>query len=66
VTARGRRTRVTYARVVVPYRSSECRIGSHRDCAQMNPAVSPVDIPVVYEACTCACHNSVSSAGGGR
>lgn len=57
---------MTPARVVAPYRSSECRIGSHRDCVKVNPAAAPADIPVVYEACTCACHNAAPSTGGDR
>ena len=42
----------------VPYRSSSCRIGTHRECAQSSPATAPVGVPVVYEACNCPCHTA--------
>ncbi|MEU7291747.1 hypothetical protein AB0A76_00860 [Streptomyces exfoliatus] len=50
--------RVMHARAV-PYRSSACRIGTHGECAQPDPAEAPVGIPVIYEACACACHTAV-------
>jgi hypothetical protein len=43
----------------VSYRSSSCRIGTHRECAQSSPATAPVGVPVVYEACDCSCHTAV-------
>jgi hypothetical protein len=42
---------------VAPYRSTACRIGTHRECAVSSPALAPVDIPVIYEACDCSCHS---------
>ena len=39
-----------------PYRSSPCRVGQHRECAHSVPTTAPRDVPVIYEACTCACH----------
>lgn len=50
---------VTHAKAK-PYRSSSCLIGTHRQCAHSSPAVAPIDIPVVYEACDCPCHPSTS------
>ncbi len=66
VTARSHRIRVTHARDVAPYRSSECRIGSHHDCVKVKPTAAPADIPVVYEACTCACHSAAPTTWGDR
>lgn len=44
----------------VPYRSSPCRIGTHHACTESTPAAAPVDIPVIYEACDCACHTAAN------
>lgn len=49
------RPRITHTEAV-PYRSSACRIGTHRACAESSPATAPADVPVVYEACDCPCH----------
>jgi hypothetical protein len=49
-------TRITDTSAV-PYRSTACRIGTHYSCAESSPASSPVDLPVVYEACDCPCHS---------
>ncbi|MET8504141.1 hypothetical protein ABZV60_05760 [Streptomyces sp. NPDC004787] len=38
------------------YRSISCRIGTHHECAHSDPAAAPIDVPVIYEACTCSCH----------
>ncbi|MFD5410833.1 hypothetical protein [Streptomyces nojiriensis] len=38
------------------YRSSSCAIGTHPECAQSSPAIAPVGVPVIYEACDCSCH----------
>lgn len=46
---------------VVPYQSTACRIGTHHACAESSPALAPVDVPLIYEACDCPCH-SVSGA----
>lgn len=54
-----KRPGVTNAKTT-PYRSSSCLIGTHRQCAHSSPAVAPVGIPVVYEACDCPCHPSTS------
>lgn len=43
---------------VTPYRSTACHIGTHHACAESSPALSPVDVPVIYEACDCPCHSS--------
>lgn len=40
----------------VPYRSIACRIGTHSSCVESSPFLAPVDVPVIYEACDCACH----------
>ncbi len=48
--------RVTHP--ATPYRSSACRIGTHRECAHSSPAAAPVGIPVIYEACDCPCHSA--------
>lgn len=50
--------RVTHAKAV-PYRSSSCLIGTHHECAHSSPAVAPIGVPVVYEACDCPCHPAV-------
>lgn len=42
----------------VPYRSSSCAIGTHRECAHSSPGTAPVDVPVIYEACDCLCHDT--------
>lgn len=42
-----------------PYKSSSCSIGTHRECAYSSPAVAPVGVPVIYEACDCSCHPTV-------
>ncbi|QES21644.1 hypothetical protein DEJ46_23150 [Streptomyces venezuelae] len=44
-----------------PYRSSACHIGTHHECAYSSPTASPIDIPVVYEACACPCHSTATS-----
>lgn len=41
---------------VVPYRSTACSIGTHLACSESSPASAPVDLPVIYEACSCPCH----------
>lgn len=41
---------------VVPYYSRACRVGTHTDCGEAEPKTPPVDVPIVYEACVCACH----------
>lgn len=43
----------------VPYRSDSCRIGTHHACTESAPAAAPVEVPVIYEACDCACHAPV-------
>lgn len=48
----------------IPYRSSSCRIGTHYECAQSSPATAPIGVPVVYEACTCACHTVAANRNG--
>ncbi|GAA2959136.1 hypothetical protein GCM10010446_50510 [Streptomyces enissocaesilis] len=40
----------------VRYRSISCLIGTHHECTQSAQAAAPVEIPVVYEACSCSCH----------
>ncbi len=42
----------------VPYRSTACRIGTHRACTEASPAPAPAALPVVYEACDCPCHSA--------
>lgn len=49
-----------------PYRSSSCLIGTHRQCAHSSPAVAPVGVPVVYEACDCPCHPAVAPIAPGE
>lgn len=44
--------------VAIPYRSTACRIGTHRTCADASPLLPSVDIPVVYETCGCLCHST--------
>lgn len=44
----------------IPYRSTACRLGTHRACSESSPAAAPVDVPVVYEACACPCHSTPS------
>lgn len=39
------------------YQSASCRIGTHHACAESSPAIAPVDVPVIYEACDCPCHS---------
>lgn len=39
----------------IPYRSSVCRIGSHRRCVRLEPPETPI-VGVVFEACGCPCH----------
>lgn len=51
-----RRPQPRVTRSVASYRSSACRIGTHHECAHSSPAAAPVGIPVIYEACECACH----------
>ncbi|OPF79305.1 hypothetical protein VT50_0216615 [Streptomyces antioxidans] len=41
---------------VAPYQSTACRIGTHHACAESSPALAPVDVPLIYEACDCLCH----------
>ncbi|ASQ95664.1 hypothetical protein CGL27_23705 [Streptomyces sp. 11-1-2] len=41
---------------VAPYQSTACRIGTHHACAESSPALAPVDVPLIYEACDCPCH----------
>lgn len=48
----------------VPYQSSSCRIGMHRECAQSAPAAAPIGVPVFYEACSCACHAVAGDRNG--
>ncbi|MFF4962809.1 hypothetical protein [Streptomyces sp. NPDC001222] len=48
--------RITHAEAA-SYRSTACRIGTHHACAESSPATAPIDLPVVYEACDCACHS---------
>ncbi|KOU84763.1 hypothetical protein ADK93_24420 [Streptomyces sp. XY58] len=50
----GRHHPTTPARTT--YRSSSCAIGTHPECAESSPATAPVGVPVIYEACDCACH----------
>jgi hypothetical protein len=38
------------------YRSTACQIGTHHACAESSPETAPVDLPLIYEACTCQCH----------
>ena len=40
----------------VPYRSAACRVGTHHECAESSPALAPIDVPLIYEACDCSCH----------
>ncbi|MFF4100543.1 hypothetical protein [Streptomyces sp. NPDC001903] len=44
----------THARLT--YRSTSCAIGAHSECTQSSLATAPVGVPVIYEACSCACH----------
>lgn len=46
-----------------PHRSTACRIGTHDDCAVSSPALAPVDVPVIYEACDCPCHSTPADNG---
>lgn len=39
------------------YQSIACRIGTHHACSESSPASAPVDVPVIYETCDCACHS---------
>ncbi len=48
-----------------PYRSTSCRIGTHRDCAHSSPKTAPIGIPVIYEACSCSCHSTAASQEAG-
>lgn len=41
----------------VRYRSTACRVGTHRECAESSPALAPIDVPLIYEACDCSCHS---------
>ncbi|MFJ7954923.1 hypothetical protein ACIQ62_01340 [Streptomyces sp. NPDC096319] len=43
------------------YRSSACQIGTHHECAYSSPATAPLDIPVIYEACACPCHEPATA-----
>ncbi|MER7920372.1 MULTISPECIES: hypothetical protein [unclassified Streptomyces] len=43
--------------LAAPYRSPECCIGTHLDCAESSPISAPVDLPVAYETCVCPCHS---------
>lgn len=43
-----------------PYRSGSCRIGTHHACTESSPAAASVDVPVIYEACDCACHTALN------
>jgi hypothetical protein len=49
--------RITEASVV-PYRSTDCRIGTHLACAESSPVSAPTDVPVVVETCACLCHST--------
>lgn len=42
----------------VPYRSTDCSIGTHRACAETSPVSLPTDLPVVVETCACPCHST--------
>ncbi|MFJ3643342.1 hypothetical protein ACIPRD_26800 [Streptomyces sp. NPDC090108] len=42
--------------MAAPYRSAACSIGTHLVCVESSPALAPVDVPVIYEACGCPCH----------
>jgi hypothetical protein len=46
-------------------RSTACRIGTHRACAESTPASAPVDLPLIYEACGCLCHAVPDQSRGG-
>ncbi|MCT9139119.1 hypothetical protein [Streptomyces violarus] len=54
---RRQQPRITEASAV-PYRSTECRIGTHRACAESAPVAAPTDLPVVVETCACLCHST--------
>jgi hypothetical protein len=48
------------------YRSAACQIGTHQACAESTPDLTPVDLPLIYEACGCLCHfSSDQSRPGG-
>lgn len=66
MTPRVHRARVPNDRTSAPYRSNTCRIGSHHKCEHASPAVAPVDIPVIFETCTCSCHRTTSPTGGNQ
>ncbi|RDG36488.1 hypothetical protein [Streptomyces corynorhini] len=48
----------------VPYYSLPCRIGTH-ECGEAEPKAPPADVPIVYEACVCACHLRAVAVSGG-
>lgn len=52
--------RQPYVTAALPtsYRSTACRIGTHLVCAESSAVSAPIDVPVVYEACDCACHSA--------
>lgn len=41
----------------VSYRSTVCSVGTHHECAESSPALAPIDVPLIYEACDCPCHS---------
>jgi hypothetical protein len=47
------------------YRSTACRIGTHRACTESSPDLAPVDLPLIYEACDCQCHSTPGQFGPG-
>lgn len=47
------------------YRSTACQIGTHRACAESTPDPAPVDLPLIYEACSCLCHAVTDPSRGG-
>ncbi|QEV12287.1 hypothetical protein CP974_09905 [Streptomyces fradiae ATCC 10745 = DSM 40063] len=50
--------RQPHVTAAIPYRSTACRIGTHRTCVDTSPLSPPIDIPVVYETCDCLCHST--------
>lgn len=47
------------------YRSLACRIGTHADCREAQPARPPVGLRITYEACVCPCHSQRSETHEG-
>ncbi|UGY93402.1 hypothetical protein [Streptomyces gobiensis] len=47
-----------------PYRSYECRIGTHRQCEEAEERTSTVE-GVCYEPCRCHCHQPAARAASG-